>query len=79
MIDRKYVHEAILKSSHTKCVAVNNTEIPVIGRATVRASLDGMPIRISGLVTDVTGVHSILLGADWLRLKVPSGISTEAT
>ena len=59
------IGEATVRPTEQRLLAANGTQIPILGRACIKATLGGRSLDIDGLVSE--HVAEVMLGIDWLQ------------
>src|SRR6218665_664524 len=65
ILSDKFIRERDLRSSQRTLLAVNNSEVCVLGEAKVKMNVGGMCVSLPALVS--TEVDGVVLGLDWMK------------
>ena len=67
IIPADLVYRCNIIDTDQKVLAANSTEIPILGRTTLRAKLGEQDVEIDGLVSE--HVNDIMIGIEWLQIN----------
>src|SRR6218665_851707 len=65
ILSEKFIRERDLRPSQRTLLAVNNSEVCVLGEATVKMNVGGICVSLPALVS--TEVDGVVLGLDWMK------------